>query len=141
MTAVAQGRTPAFSLVAEVPPAPPEVAARHFAAKLAVETDPADVHADLAKGAPRFVLVDTRSPQAYAEGHLPGAISLPHRRIDAASTASLPRDRILVAYCTGPGCNASTRGALRLAELGFQVKELIGGIEYWQREGYPVERG
>jgi rhodanese-related sulfurtransferase len=40
----------------------------------------------------------------------------------------------------GPGCNGSTRAAARLAALGFQVKELIGGLEYWKREGYPTAR-
>jgi rhodanese-related sulfurtransferase len=46
---------------------------------------------------------------------------------------------VVVTYCWGPGCNAATKGAARLAALGFRVKEMIGGIEYWRREGHPVE--
>ncbi len=39
----------------------------------------------------------------------------------------------------GPGCNGSTRAALEFAKLGYRVNEMIGGYEYWAREGYPVE--
>ena len=47
---------------------------------------------------------------------------------------------LLVTYCTGPACNAATKGAAALASLGFRVKEMLGGIEAWEREGYPIER-
>lgn len=122
----------------EHPPADPAIATAHFAARLAVETDPDDLHADLAAGAP-IVVVDARAPGSYAAGHLPGAINLPHRTIDASTTQDVPRDRLVVVYCAGPACNASTKGAAKLAALGFAVKELIGGIEHWQRSGFPVE--
>jgi rhodanese-related sulfurtransferase len=46
---------------------------------------------------------------------------------------------LLVTYCWGPSCNAATKGAMLLATHGRQVKELIGGIEYWIREGHPTE--
>jgi rhodanese-related sulfurtransferase len=132
---------PPASLVLEVEPAPPDVARRHYAAKLAVETDPSDVHSDREAGVAGFVVADTRSADAYAEEHIAGAISLPYRTLDEASTAHLSRDALYVVYCWGPGCNAGAKGAVRLAELGFRVKEMIGGIEYWKREGYPTESG
>jgi rhodanese-related sulfurtransferase len=44
----------------------------------------------------------------------------------------------VVTYCWGPGCDGATRAALALARIGFRVKEMIGGIEYWTREGLPV---
>jgi len=44
-----------------------------------------------------------------------------------------------VVYCWGPGCNSSQKGAARLAGLGVQVKEMLGGIEYWLREGHDTE--
>jgi rhodanese-related sulfurtransferase len=119
----------------------PTEAAAHFAAKLAVETDPADLHAQLAGDERPPLVVDTRSRQAYEAAHIPGAVSLPWGAIGPLTTRTLPRDRLLVTYCWGPGCNAATKGALRLSELGFQVKELIGGIEYWRREGYDTEPG
>jgi rhodanese-related sulfurtransferase len=45
----------------------------------------------------------------------------------------------VITYCWGPGCNGATRAALALAQLGYPVKEMIGGIEYWIREGFAVE--
>ncbi len=130
---------PTFTSVAEVAAARPEVARQHFETKLAFETDPADVEADMRKGAARFTLVDTRAKESYEDEHIPGAINLPVRHINAEAARRLDKDALYVTYCWGPGCNGSTKGAARLATLGFHVKEMIGGIEYWKREGYPTE--
>lgn len=127
--------------VLETMPAASAAARDYFAAKLACETDPADVWADLATGRTGFVVVDTRGDDAYARGHVPGAIRLPHAEIDERSIAALPAGAVAVTYCWGPGCNAGTKGALKLAALGVPVKEMIGGFEYWQREGHPIETG
>jgi rhodanese-related sulfurtransferase len=121
--------------------AEPTDAARWFAAKLAVETDPADVAADQAAGRGGFVMVDARSAQAYADGHVPGALSLPHATIDEATTAGLSRADVHVVYCWSPGCNAGDKGAAKLAALGFRVKLMIGGWEQWQSEIGTVEHG
>lgn len=43
-------------------------------------------------------------------------------------------------YCWGPGSNGATRAGLIISELGYPVKEMIGGFEYWAREGLPVDR-
>jgi rhodanese-related sulfurtransferase len=110
-------------------------AADFFAARLAFQTDVSDVQAALATGQPGFVLVDSRSTQSWDQGHIPGAVHLPTAEL---ATAELDPDRPVVTYCWGPGCNGATRAALVLAERGFQVKEMIGGIEYWIREGFPV---
>jgi rhodanese-related sulfurtransferase len=140
-------RTPSAAAAQEVsqvlrtPAADPGDAVDHFRSRLAFETDPSDLHADLESGVPGIVIVDARSGEAFGRSHIPGAINLPHRELTADSTAELDRDALYVTYCWGPGCNSSTKGALRLAELGFRVKELIGGIEYWRREGYEVASG
>jgi rhodanese-related sulfurtransferase len=126
------------SLVTATPAADPAIAAEHFASRLCFETDCADVHADLTAGEPAVVVLDARSRDAYAAGHVPGAHSLPHREISVASTADLPRDAVLVTYCWGPHCNAATRAAAALAALGFRVKEMVGGISGWQAEGYDL---
>ena len=110
----------------------------HYKSKLDFETDSWDVHEALGNGEP-LVVVDGRSAEAYAREHIPGAISLPHRGIDADSTASLDRSRTYVCYCDGIGCNASTKTALKLLMLGFEVRELIGGLDWWKRDGYPTE--
>jgi rhodanese-related sulfurtransferase len=124
--------------VTSVAAADPATAYAHFAGRLAVETDPADVAAALASGQDEFVLVDVRVAGAYRKSHLPGAISLPVADITADTGAALP-DCLLVTYCWGPACNGATRGAAKLAALGRPVKEMIGGFEYWIREGHPTE--
>jgi rhodanese-related sulfurtransferase len=139
--ATAATHAPTFSLLLETPAADAEAARRHFAAKLSLETDPSDVYVDQQKGVPGFVVVDTRRPESFARAHVPGAINIPYRTISEATTASIPKDTLVVTYCAGPACNASTKGALRFAQLGYRVKEMIGGIEGWAEEGYPVASG
>jgi rhodanese-related sulfurtransferase len=117
-----------------------QTALAHFTHRLAVETDVADVAAALAAGEPGFVLLDARSRESYARGHLPGAVSLPHAEITEETLAALPAGPV-VAYCWGPSCNGAVKAGRRLAELGRPVKEMLGGYEYWQREGHPVEGG
>jgi len=114
-------------------------AASHFQAKLRFETDPSDVHAALMSGQPGFVVVDSRGDTAWEQGHLPGALHLPTAQIRDRATALLDPAVPVVTYCWGPGCNGSTRAALALSELGYQVREMIGGFEYWTREGLPTE--
>ena len=46
---------------------------------------------------------------------------------------------IVTSYMFVVGCNASTKGALALATLGFEVVELIGGLDWWKRDGYQTE--
>jgi rhodanese-related sulfurtransferase len=130
------------SPVLEIPPLPPAEAAAHLRAQLAMTTDPADVQADLAAGGCPFVLVDARSAANYALGHVPGAISFPHRTITAESAARrIPAGRPVVTYCDGVHCNASTKAAAKLAALGHPVKEMLDGLEGWRRDGFPVEVG
>ena len=116
----------------------PADAAAHFARRLAVETDVSDVATALESGAPGFVLLDSRSAEAWAQGHVPGAVHLPGRDIPARA-AELDPAVPVVTYCWGPGCNGATRAALALSLLGFRVREMLGGFEYWAREGLPVE--
>jgi rhodanese-related sulfurtransferase len=117
----------------------PADAATHFARRLAAETDVSDVHSALEGGTPGFVLLDSRSAEAWAQGHVPGAVHLPGREIGARAAAELDRSVPVVTYCWGPGCNGATRAALALALLDYRVREMLGGFEYWAREGLPVE--
>lgn len=129
---------PDASTVASIPAAPRDAAIAHFGALLAHETDCADVHADLAAGRARFVLLDVRGAAAHARGHVRGAVSLPHREIDAARMAAWPGDTLFVVYCAGPHCNGADRAALRLARLGRPVKKMIGGVTGWLDEGFGL---
>lgn len=129
------------TVVTEVPAAPAEEAIRHFARLLALETDCADVNQAMTSSQPDFVLLDVRSAQAYAAGHLPGAHSLPLGDIDPSTLAGWPDDSLFVVYCAGPHCNGADKGALRLAELGRPVKKMIGGITGWLDEGLTLVAG
>ncbi len=112
----------------------------YFAAKLAHDTDVSDVHAALSGGAPGFVLVDSRSREAWDQGHIPGAIHLPTREIAERAGGLIAPGTAVVAYCWGPGCNGATRAALAFAKLGHPVREMIGGFEYWVREDSGTRR-
>lgn len=114
-------------------------AVAHYRGKLEFETDAWDLNEMLRTGQ-NVVVIDARSEAAYENEHIPQAVSFPHRGMDVESTRDLDREMLYVTYCDGIGCNASTKGALKLTELGFRVKELIGGIERWKRDGYPTER-
>jgi rhodanese-related sulfurtransferase len=115
-----------------------EAAIAHFAAKLTYETDVSDVHAVLDARTPHVTVIDSRSTEAWDQGHLPGAVHLPTAEIAARAADVVPAGHAVVTYCWGPGCNGSTRAALAFARLGFEVREMIGGYEYWVREGFPV---
>lgn len=123
--------------VTAVQPASSEVAYDHFAAEFTFETDCWDMHDSLSKGAD-FILLDVRSPALFAQGHIPGAINLPHGKIIASKMAQWPDDTIFVTYCAGPHCNGAARGAMRLAGLGRPVKLMSGGVTGWLDEGFEL---
>ncbi|MEU5696355.1 rhodanese-like domain-containing protein [Actinosynnema sp. NPDC020468] len=106
--------------------------------KLAYEIDSADLQTALDEGQD-IVVVDGRSSESYALEHIPGALSIPHRSISQESLAGLSKAPLYVAYCDGIGCNASTKTAIKLATSGFRVKELIGGLDWWKRDGHAIE--
>lgn len=108
----------------------------HFESRLEWEIDSADLHADR----DAYIVIDARTPEVFAMGHVPGAINLPHRTI-TAETVPFPKDAVLVTYCDGIGCNASTKAAVKLSRLGYRVKEMIGGMDWWRRDGLPVHDG
>jgi rhodanese-related sulfurtransferase len=133
--------TPAMpSVVTQVPAADRATALRHFESSLTFETDCWDVHEALSRE-PDFVLIDVRSPQLYACGHVPGAVNVPHAKIIGSRLAQYPSGTLFVVYCAGPHCNGAQRGAIRLARLGLPVKLMIGGMTGWLDEGFAVERG
>jgi rhodanese-related sulfurtransferase len=125
--------TATVSLVTRVAPASAEDANAHFSRRLAFETDCADVARDLRLGVTPYTIVDARSSEHYDAGHVPGAVNAP-----SGLGADLP-DGLLVLYCWGPGCNGADGAAARLTAQGRQVKTMLGGFEYWVREGQPVE--
>lgn len=110
---------------------------QHYLDKLAYEIDSWDLSVAL-RSNERVIVIDARAPEAYAVEHIPGAINVPHRTMSDESVARLDREALIVTYCDGIGCNASTKGALNMTRLGFRVKELMGGLDWWKRDGHPT---
>ena len=109
-----------------------------YEAKLEYEIDSWDL-SEAIKNDEAIVVVDTRSSEAYTVEHIPTAINIPHRTMSIEATRMLDRRKTYITYCDGIGCNASTKGALNLTKLGFKVKELLGGLDWWKRDGYATE--
>lgn len=131
----------ASTAVSRSPAANGAEAAAHFAARLSYETDCADVWYAMNHQQQDFVLVDVRMETLFAAGHLPGAVNIPTRKLTPARLAEFPEDTLLVVYCAGPHCNGSTKAALKLAQQGRPVKEMIGGVTGWIDEGFGLARG
>lgn len=111
---------------------------KFYECKLAFEMDSADLFEGLSANS-NIVVVDTRKLLAYEEEHIPGAVSFPHSQMNIESTKDLDTSKTYICYCDGIGCNGSTKGALKMTQLGFKTKELIGGLEWWKRDGYATE--
>jgi rhodanese-related sulfurtransferase len=126
------------TLVTETPAASSDVALSHFEGMLGFETDCWDVHESLRSPKPDFILVDVRGPVSFANGHVQGAINIPHGQMTASRMADFPKDKLFVVYCAGPHCNGANKAALRLARLGLPVKMMIGGITGWIDEGFSL---
>lgn len=110
---------------------------KHYQDKLNYEIDSWNLN-NAINGDSAFVVIDIQTPETHAAEHIPGAINIPHRQITQATTAHLDQRALVVTYCDGIGCNASTKGALAMTQLGFRVKELMGGLDWWKRDGYPM---
>ena len=110
---------------------------QYYKDKLNYEIDSWDLFEALNKGE-YIIVIDARSSEAFEIEHIPSAINLPHRLMNAESTSHLDKQSLYVTYCDGIGCNGSTKGALNMAELGFKVKELMGGLDWWRRDGYET---
>ncbi len=83
-----------------------------------------------------FVIIDVRTPQEYAEGHIPGARLLPVQQL-ADRIAEIPRDKQVYLYCHS-GVR-SARAATMLAKQGFtNIENVTGGIVAWKKAGFPV---
>ena len=106
--------------------------------KLTYEMDPSDLWDALEKNE-NIVVLDVRKDFGFQREHIPTAINFPHKEMNEESTMHLDKSKTYICYCDGIGCNASTKGALNLARLGFKVKELIGGIEWWKFDGYATQ--
>lgn len=118
---------------------PSASAVEYFKAKLAYEMSPYGLNGFLEKKSQDYQIVDVRSAKDFAEGHIPGAISVPLQEL-TAKLSSLPKNKTLVTYCGSLTCQLAPTAALQLAEKGFKVMELHGGFKAWNDFGFSVEK-
>ena len=79
------------------------------------------------------MLLDVRALDTAKQGYIAGAVLLPYPTINTTTLSSYPEDTVFVVYCAGPHCNGVHRAAIRLAGLGYAVKEMLGGVTGWLR--------
>ncbi|MBA8879287.1 ArsR/SmtB family transcription factor [Phyllobacterium myrsinacearum] len=84
-------------------------------------------------------LLDVRSSEEYALGHLPGALNIPADELEQRLT-ELPSSHEIVAYCRGPYCVLSTTAAEMLEARGFRVRRLASGFPDWKAADLQVEQ-
>lgn len=90
---------------------------------------------------PPALILDTRTPEEFAAGRVPGATLVPHDAIDAALAELTPyRDREIVLYCRSGRRSQLAEDALR--QHGFtHLTQLEGSWLAWEAAGLPVETG
>ena len=80
-----------------------------------------------------YVILDVRTQEEYDQGHIPGAVVIPHTEIAARAEEELPRkEQMLLVYCRSG--NRSKQAARALAELGYTDIREFGGIMDWPYE-------
>ena len=109
----------------------------HYSHKVEYEIDSWDLNVAREAGE-NITVVDARSPEAFHREHIPGAINIPHRTMSPETTRHVDKSALVVTYCDGIGCNGSTKGAVNMLKLGSRVKELIGGLDWWKRDGHKT---
>ena len=114
-------------------------AVQYFQAKLNFEMTPWSLKALIEKKADQVCLIDVRSAEMFAVAHIPTAINIPLTDL-VSKLNTLPKDKSIVTYCGNIACSLAPKAALQLAQKGFKVQELLGGIEMWQEKGFPVEK-
>jgi rhodanese-related sulfurtransferase len=100
-----------------------------------------ELQAKLGRGE-AVTLVEALPESYWRDQHLPGAISLPHDKVDALAAGLLPdKAAEIVVYCSNTACQNSTIAARRLAQLGYtRVHDYVEGKQDWIEAGLPVER-
>jgi len=85
-------------------------------------------------------ILDVRPQDEFALGHLPGALNIPLRDLEARLGEMNPRQEI-VAYCRGPYCVLSYEAVAALRSRGFKIRRLEDGLPEWRAAGFPVTIG
>jgi len=110
----------------------------YYQAKLEAEWGPWDLKHVLDDHPESVVVLDTRDAESFEKEHLPHAVNIPGAEL-AARLKELPRNKAVVPYCWSVTCHLATRAALLLAQKGYRVHELAGGIGTWKEYGFEVK--
>jgi ArsR family transcriptional regulator len=85
-------------------------------------------------------IIDVRPEDEFALGHLPGALNIPLRGLEAR-LGEINRKQEVVAYCRGPYCVLSYEAVAALRARGFKARRLEDGLPEWRVAGLPVVTG
>lgn len=99
---------------------------------------PLDAQARLADGA--VMILDIRTPEEFAKGHIPGAILMDYKSNDfERRLAALDKSKTYIVHCQSGG--RSGRSLSKFEQLGFEhILHLKAGYRGWQKAGLPVEK-
>jgi rhodanese-related sulfurtransferase len=90
------------------------------------------------RGRSDVVMLDVRTPEEYAQGHIPGVVPIPLNQVPNR-LAEIPKDKTVVVTCHSG--NRSSQAAQLLRQRGYDnVHNMLGGIVAWEQAGYPVEK-
>jgi rhodanese-related sulfurtransferase len=120
------------------PPLPP-LSASDLSAPVMISRDQAQAYFEAGKA----VFIDARHEFDYNLGHIRGAINIPLRMFEKKKSVldSIPKTRILVAYCDGAECNSSIELSVNLAKAGYSdVKIFFGGWREWTASNLPIDK-
>ena len=112
-------------------------AIEHFERKLNFETGPIGLDRAIKNGE-AVQIIDLRTPELYAQGHVPGALNILFEDLER-NLGKLNKDVTTVVYCYDIVCSLATKAALELAKKGYKVKELVGGYEEWANHSLKQE--
>lgn len=80
-----------------------------------------------------YIILDVRTPEEFAEKHIPNAINVPNETIGSEEIAELPRkDQMILVYCRSG--NRSKQAAKKMVALGYSNVYEFGGINDWKGE-------
>jgi rhodanese-related sulfurtransferase/predicted transcriptional regulator len=85
-------------------------------------------------------ILDVRPEDEFALGHLPNAVNIPLRALEAR-LSELDHSQEVVAYCRGPYCVLSFEAVAALRARGFKARRLVDGLPEWRAAGFPVVVG
>jgi rhodanese-related sulfurtransferase len=115
----------------------PQKARQYFADKMAFTTGPVEL--DRNRNRPDIAIIDVRAAEDYAEGHIPGALNLPHDKWQTLQ--GLRKDALNVLYCYSHVCHLAAAAGVEFAGKGFSVMEMDGGFKAWQQNELDIEGG